>query len=66
MQIGHLHVQVDNCVGEDKNKYVLGYLAMLVSLRVAETVELHFMIVGHTHIKIAGEQAAGEGGEEGE
>ena len=52
MRIKHLHVQVDNCVGENKNNFVLGFLAMLVSMEIVENVEIHFMMVGHTHIKI--------------
>jgi hypothetical protein len=44
-----LLVQADNCVGENKNKYVFAFLAFLVLLGVYNEVEMNFLIVGHTH-----------------
>ncbi|CEM35139.1 unnamed protein product [Vitrella brassicaformis CCMP3155] len=44
-----LKLQLDNTAAENKNKYVLGYCAILIILGVFESVELHFLIVGHTH-----------------
>lgn len=51
-RILHLHVQVDNCVSENKNNYFIGYVGTLVRLETIETAEIHFMMVGHTHIKM--------------
>jgi hypothetical protein len=44
-----LYVQMDNCVRENKNKYVLGYLSWLVQRGVFEEIQLSFLPVGHTH-----------------
>ncbi|GBG69412.1 hypothetical protein CBR_g4107 [Chara braunii] len=47
-----LRVQADNCGGQNKNKYVFAFMAMLVKFRIFEVVEMGFMIVGHTHTDI--------------
>ena len=44
-----LLVQADNCVGENKNKYVFAFLALLVLYGWYDEVEADFLIVGHTH-----------------
>ncbi|CAM9835172.1 unnamed protein product, partial [Choristocarpus tenellus] len=44
--------QVDNCVSENKNNFFLRYTGLLVAASVIRVVEIHFMMVGHTHIKI--------------
>jgi hypothetical protein len=38
----------DNC-GENKNRTVFAYLALLVELRLFLKIEVYFLIVGHTH-----------------
>ncbi|CAM9909099.1 unnamed protein product [Choristocarpus tenellus] len=43
---------VDNCVSENKNNFFLGYAGLLVAASVIRVVEIQFMMVGHTHIKI--------------
>lgn len=43
------YVQLDNCSRENKNKYVMAYFEMLVSVGVFESVEVGFLPVGHTH-----------------
>jgi hypothetical protein len=40
---------MDNCGRENKNQYVLSYLAYLVRQRMFSEVELSFLPVGHTH-----------------
>ncbi|CAN0033668.1 unnamed protein product [Choristocarpus tenellus] len=50
--IQHAHWQVDNCVSENKNNFFLGYAGLLVAASVIRVVEINFMMVGHTHIKI--------------
>mgnify|MGYP001568344885 CR=1 FL=1 len=40
---------MDNCGRENKNQYVLAYLAYLVKQRMFSEVELSFLPVGHTH-----------------
>jgi hypothetical protein len=49
-----LRVQLDNTTKENKNNYMLGYLAMLVQTAVFTVVELHFLPVGHTHNDLDG------------
>lgn len=50
--IHHLTIQVDNCVSENKNHILLGYLGSLVGRGIIGSVSIQFMPVGHTHIKI--------------
>ena len=40
---------MDNCGRENKNKYVLAYLAFLVKQRMFSEAEVSFLPVGHTH-----------------
>jgi hypothetical protein len=44
-----LFLQLDNCFRENKNSYVMAYLAWLVERGVFDRVELSFLPVGHTH-----------------
>ena len=46
-----IHFQWDNC-GENKNKYVFMYSALLVELGFFERVTVGFLIIGHTHASI--------------
>lgn len=45
----HLLLQMDNCFRENKNRYVIAYLSLLVHRGVFQTVEMNFLPVGHTH-----------------
>lgn len=45
----NLYLQADNCWKENKNRYVFALLALLVHNSVFETIELGFLLVGHTH-----------------
>ena len=44
-----IFVQLDNTSKQNKNKYILGYLACLVAWGVCRQVILSFLPVGHTH-----------------
>jgi hypothetical protein len=44
-----LYLQMDNCWRENKNRYLFGYLALLVFRRIFRTVFIHFLPKGHTH-----------------
>ncbi len=44
-----LYLQLDNTARENKNKYVMSYLHMLVNLGVFEKIKVGFLLVGHTH-----------------
>jgi hypothetical protein len=44
-----LYVQLDNCTGSNKNKYMLAFADRLVRNGVFEEVVLSFLMVGHTH-----------------
>ena len=44
-----LNVQMDNAIGDNKNRYVYAYWFLLVAKRIFREVYVNFMIVGHTH-----------------
>ncbi|XP_028416665.1 uncharacterized protein LOC114540736 [Dendronephthya gigantea] len=44
-----LNLQVDNCWRENKNKYVLTLLSLLVEWSVFDKIKGNFLPVGHTH-----------------
>ena len=44
-----IFVQMDNCAGDNKNKFVFGYFASLVANGTFDTVVVSFLLVGHTH-----------------
>ena len=44
-----LFLQMDNCSGDNKNKYILAWGSLLVQDGVFETVSFSFLLVGHTH-----------------
>jgi hypothetical protein len=45
-----LWLQFDNC-GENKNKEMFAYMSLLVEGFFFDSVEINFLIVGHTHGK---------------
>jgi hypothetical protein len=47
-----LFLQMDNCGSQNKNHYVFGYLAWLVSRGVFREIYVSFLPVGHTHADI--------------
>lgn len=44
----HLRLHADNCSGQNKNRYVLFFIFFLVWCGEYESVELCFMVAGHT------------------
>jgi hypothetical protein len=48
--LGEVHVQLhcDNCSGQNKNCYVLWYLAWRISQGLHKSISLNFLIAGHT------------------
>ncbi|KAF4716251.1 hypothetical protein FOZ63_029761, partial [Perkinsus olseni] len=51
---GHLHVQLDNPTGENKNRwpvgeFVFGYLAELIHEELLTRIDIGFLPPGHTH-----------------
>ena len=42
------HLHADNCVGQNKNRYVLAYLALRIMKGLNVSIILSFMCVGHT------------------
>ena len=44
-----LYLQLDNCGRENKNRFVLAFLSMLVERGIFRKVKLGFLMVGHTH-----------------
>ena len=47
-----LFLQLDNCGKENKNQYLIKYLGCLVKLHVFSRIEVHFLLVGHTHTQV--------------
>jgi len=43
--------QLDNC-GENKNQYMFAFFSILVESKQIKFVELHFLLVGHTHCSV--------------
>ena len=43
-----LHLSLDNCWRENKNRFVLSFLASLVQLDILSEINLTFLLVGHT------------------
>lgn len=50
--IDTLVVQVNKCIGENKNHVVLGCLSSLVRRSAVGNIVFNSMMVGHTHIRI--------------
>lgn len=44
-----LHLQMDNCSADNKNRFVLAYLCFLVQQGIFKEILVSFLIVGHTH-----------------
>ena len=44
-----LYLQLDNPTGENKNKFLIMFLACLVYFCVFDKIKLSFLLVGHTH-----------------
>ena len=44
----HLHLQADNCVGQNKNCYVMAYLMWRVLTGLHKEIKISFLLVGHT------------------
>lgn len=47
-----LFVQVDNCIRENKNRYLMAYFQLFVHLGVFKMVQVSFLPIGHTHADI--------------
>lgn len=48
------HLHADNCVGQNKNRTVVGYLAWRVITGLNKKITLSFMLVGHTRCFVDG------------
>lgn len=44
----HVHLHCDNCSGQNKNNYVMWYLAWRVMRGLHQEISCHFMPAGHT------------------
>ena len=44
----HVHLHCDNCSGQNKNNYLLWYLAWRVMHTLHLSISLNFLITGHT------------------
>ena len=51
-QTRNVHFHADNCVGQNKNKSVLAYMAWRVICGLSQSIELSFMRVGHTRCAV--------------
>ena len=43
-----LNLHADNCAGQNKNRFILFYLAWRVGMGLEDEITLHFLIAGHT------------------
>lgn len=43
--------QLDNC-GENKNQFLFAFFSIMVETKQIRYVELHFLLVGHTHCSV--------------
>jgi len=50
----HLLLQLDNAASDNKNRYLFMFLSLLTALGVFITIEVGFLLVGHTHEDIDG------------
>ena len=50
----HLLLQLDNVASDNKNRYVFMFLSLLTALGVFITIEVGFLLMGHTHEDIDG------------
>ena len=50
----HLLLQLDNAASDNKNRYVFMFLSLITALDVFITIEVGFLLVGHTHEDIDG------------
>ena len=48
--VSEMTLNADNCVGQNKNNSVLQYLMWRVATRMNSSVELTFMVAGHTKL----------------
>ena len=46
-----MYLQLDNCIRENKNTYVISFLAWLIERGVFKVIKLSFLPVGHTHFE---------------
>lgn len=46
-----LYLQLDNCIRENKNTYVITFLAWLIERGVFKQIKVSFLPVGHTHFE---------------
>ena len=51
---GKCHLHADNCVGQNKNRYLIGYLTWRVITGLHKHIILSFMRVGHTRCMVDG------------
>jgi hypothetical protein len=45
---------MDNCVKDNKKRYLLTFFSLLMAREVFQEVKLGFLVVGHTHEDING------------
>ena len=44
-----MYLQLDNCIRENKNTYVITFLAWLIERGVFKVIKVSFLPVGHTN-----------------
>ena len=44
----NLHLHADNCSGQNKNRYIMQYLAWRVLSGLIKCITLSFLVIGHT------------------
>ena len=49
-----LHLHCDNCVGQNKNKSLMAYMAWRILVGKEDSIAISFMVVGHTRCAVDG------------
>ena len=49
-----LHFHCDNCVGQNKNKSLMAYMAWRILTAKEDEITVSFMVVGHTRCAVDG------------
>lgn len=44
-----LHLQLDDCYRENKNRYIMAFSAYLIEMGIFKEIYISFLMVGHTH-----------------
>jgi hypothetical protein len=50
--VQQMYLQTDNCARDNKNKWIFGFLGLLVHFGYFQVIEIHMLPPGHSHEKV--------------